>query len=358
MRTKEFVLKELFDFPSISSGMTEEFARRNKGDIPVYGGRKTETPLSYIKADLEGIKYFNNCLGWNREGSIGYVFYHKHKFTTNDHHRPMILKDQYKDYINLEYCRIVIQNAILTMGLSWGKTASKEKVSKLKIKIPVDDNGIPDINLQEEYALKLNKIEEYYSRLEEYYNKLNKCIIAIDDSFKVKNIKLLNTEIFETSIGKRVLKKDVVDSGIPLYSANPVETFGYVEQSNLSYFDRPSILWGIDGNFVWNYIEDSVEFATTDHCGRLQIIDERILPKFVYYALRKDAPNEGFSRTYRASLKRIRESISIDIPVDEFGNFDVNKQKLIIKKYEALDEIKESIKAKLQQIIESKIDFN
>lgn len=358
MRFNEYVLEELFEFPAISSGMTEDFARRHPGPIPVYGGKKTETALSHIQDEIPGVRYFENCLAWNREGSIGYVFHHRHRFTTNDHHRPMILKEEYKEFIDLDYCQIVIENAILTMGLTWGKTASKEKVSKVIIKIPVDESGNPDIQYQIKYAKKLNTIQKVFKKLEYYYQKLDNSILAINSDSAVTTLKLSDENLFSLSIGKRVLKKDVLLTGIPLYSANPLEVFGYVQEEQLKNFGKPSILWGIDGKFVWNYIDKNQVFSITDHCGRLQILDDNINPKYVYYYLRKEAPNEGFSRTYRASIKRMKETISIEVPIDEDGNFDLEKQDLLVEKYERLEALKSSLEKKLYKIISSSIDFN
>lgn len=124
---KSIPLDKLFHFPEIK-GLTEKFIRSHSGEIPVYGGRQTESPVGMVADNLEGVRYFENCLAWNREGSVGYVFFHKHRFTTNDHHRPMLLKEEYIGQICLEYVRKVLQQIILSSDLfEWSKTASKEK---------------------------------------------------------------------------------------------------------------------------------------------------------------------------------------------------------------------------------------
>lgn len=71
----------------------------------------------------------------------------------------MILKEKYKDVINLEYVRIVLEKKLLSLGLSWSKTAAKEKVKKIEIEIPVKENGEFDIEKQNEIVEKHNKIE-------------------------------------------------------------------------------------------------------------------------------------------------------------------------------------------------------
>ena len=152
-------IDDIFDLPSIK-GLTKTFIRNNKGNIPVYGGKVNDEPIGFIKDNLEGVKYFENCLGWNREGSVGYVFIHKEKFTTNDHHRPLIIKKDYKKQIDLTYSRMVIENVLMQQGFRWSKTASKEKVAKIKVPFPIKPNNEFDLEAQKEIADKYKKIEE------------------------------------------------------------------------------------------------------------------------------------------------------------------------------------------------------
>ena len=155
-------IEDVFNLPAIK-GLTKHFIQANQGDIPVYGGKITEEPIGYVKDGMSAVKYFENCLAWNREGSVGYVFWHKHKFTTNDHHRPMIVKEKYQGIVNLDYLRIEVEKVLMQQGYAWSKTASKEKVAKLLISIPVDSNGNFDIDAQNEIANRFKKIEEVKS---------------------------------------------------------------------------------------------------------------------------------------------------------------------------------------------------
>ncbi|MDR1226118.1 MAG: N-6 DNA methylase, partial [Prevotellaceae bacterium] len=164
--TKEYKLADLFDFPSIK-GLTKTFIKNNSGTIPVYGGRQDEVPIGYISDNLKNVKYFENCLGWNREGSVGYVFYHQHKFTTNDHHRPILIKDKYKNVIDHNYIKFTLQELLFQQGFKWSKTASKEKVQELKIEIPVDSSGNISLETQNKLAERINTIEEIKRKIQE-----------------------------------------------------------------------------------------------------------------------------------------------------------------------------------------------
>ncbi|MFH2013951.1 MAG: N-6 DNA methylase [Patescibacteria group bacterium] len=164
-------IEDIFDLPSIK-GLTKTFIKKNPGNIPVYGGSQDETPFGFVADNLKGLKYFENCLGWNREGSVGYVFWHKYKFTTNDHHRPLIVKKEHNRKLDLDYLRKTVEDVLMSQGFKWSKTASKEKVAKLSIKIPTNKNGDFDIESQKQIAEKYKKIEEIKSAINAELDKI------------------------------------------------------------------------------------------------------------------------------------------------------------------------------------------
>lgn len=348
MNTESFALKDLFNFPSIK-GVTEDYIRLNPGPIPVFGGRMTGKPIGYIADNLDSVRYFENCLGWNRQGSVGYVFYHPEKFTTTDDHRPMELKKSYQGLVDLQYVAIILEELLQSMGFSWGKTAGKNKVSTFSIEIPVDDERNIDTITQVKLRNKKLKTVELQSRLREYLDLLTNHLIDIGTSHETKNVSL-DDDVFSLKVGSRVLKKNIADFGVPVFSANVNIPFGFIEGSNLDGFDKPSLLWGIDGNFDWAFIEKGVVFATTDHCGRLQVNTDLILPEYVFYVLKNSSNSYGFDRTFRASLKNISE-VNVPIPVTPDGEYDVSEQFRVVEKYRKLLGVKSHVVSMLQNII-------
>lgn len=169
---KEIQISEVFILPAIK-GLTAKFVQENQGEIPVYGGKIEEVPIGYIKDNLDNVKYFEDCLSWNREGSVGYVFWHNHRFTTNDHHRPMEVKPEYRDVIDLSYMKYIVQEALMKQGFSWSKTASKEKVAKTIIAIPINTNGSFDLQAQMKISKKFRKIESIKSAINSELSKIS-----------------------------------------------------------------------------------------------------------------------------------------------------------------------------------------
>ncbi len=149
-----------------------------------------------------------------------------------------------------------------------------------------------------------------------------------------KEVMLGDKSLFHIFIGKRVLEKDASadEELIPVYSANVFQPMGYLEGSNLSDFTHPAILWGIDGNFEFNLIPKNRPFATTDHCGAVQILDSSIVPEFLLCALTRRRNEETFDRSFRASLTNM-SSFAVKVPVTKTGAFDVRAQKTIATRF-------------------------
>ena len=144
------------------------------------------------------------------------------------------------------------------------------------------------------------------------------------------NYRLSDKNYFDLSIGNRVLSDEVVENGsIPIYSANVFEEFGKIDKQNITDFSMPSILWGIDGDWMVNILPANKPFYPTDHCGVLRIKTDDIMPKYMALALQVEGEFERFSRSNRASTQRIANLI-IQIPsvadqqkiVDEIKTID------------------------------------
>jgi len=177
---------------------------------------------------------------------------------------------------------------------------------------------------------------------------------------KFAHIKITDANYFELGIGKRVLKKQVykVQSGIPIYSANVRVIFGYANKSNMSEFDAPYVLWGIDSYFEFNIMSKGVKFATTDHCGYIRIKNENILPEYVTYQLNRIKAEHSFDRSWRPSLTNMKK-VSIKIPIMptnhtiktcESYQFNLEEQERITKKFKLVQKVKTKL-----QLLEEEI---
>ena len=138
--------------------------------------------------------------------------------------------------------------------------------------------------------------------------------------------KLSDTQRFDISIGNRVISDEVEEYGkIPIYSANVFEEFGRTNKQNITDFSMPSIIWGIDGDWMVNLLPAGMPFYPTDHCGVLRIKTDEIIPKYMALALEYEGKLQKFSRNNRASSQRIR-NVTLQIPKD------IKKQQRVVDK--------------------------
>lgn len=144
-------------------------------------------------------------------------------------------------------------------------------------------------------------------------------------------------------IGKRVLNKELTEEGIPVYSANVFEPFGMIDKDIIKDFSKPSILWGIDGDWMVNTIPANLPFYPTDHAGVLRINTDKIHYRYLAHRLEQEGLREGFSRSYRASIGQI-EKLTVIIPSIEQQDEAISK----IEKIETLIEKEEKIINKIE----------
>ncbi len=198
--------------------------------------------------------------------------------------------------------------------------------------------------------------------VDEKTKRLKSLLVQYENASKSENfeihkfteVALGNEEYFNISIGERVLKKDTLTEGVPVYSANAFEPFGYIEKSNLDNFENNYVIWSIDGNFDFNLIPKKQPFATTDHCGAIEIINKHIIPEFLLFALNQQKQEESFDRSFRASLTNMR-LFKVKIPIDDNGEIDRKQQRTIAKRYLKLLEKKKeiiSVKKELDDVFE------
>lgn len=139
---------------------------------------------------------------------------------------------------------------------------------------------------------------------------------------------------------------------IPIYSANVKEPIGFHTKSNIINFKNNFVLWGIDGDFEFNYFKKDTPFISTDHCGAIRILSDDILPEYLTIQLENIKHKYGFDRGLRASLKNMK-TVSIQLPYTQEGLIDIQKQNEIVEKQQNIGETKKKIeeyKDKLKQL--------
>ena len=220
------------------------------------------------------------------------------------------------------------------------------KEEKIELGIIEEDKIIDIIEFSEKLNDISNTIKEHSELLKEVAEK-QKYVS------EYKKISLSNKDYFNLFIGKRLTKKELIhiNGNIPVYSANVKIPNSYNNQSNISDFSNNFVLWGIDGNFEFNFIPKNKPFTTTDHCGTIRILNDNILPEYLMLQLEKVKHKYDFDRGLRSSLKNM-QNVNIEIPFDIEGNIDIEKQKEVVEKYEYISKVRKIINEYKNQIEE------
>ena len=215
---------------------------------------------------------------------------------------------------------------------------------------------IPPIEIQQQVVNECKKFDDEYLKLYEEEQQSEEKIVKLFDEAQKKfqfEYKLSKESDFEIGIGKRVIQSQLNENGEMLvFSANVNEAVGRItRESIVDNFSVPSILWGIDGDWMVNYLESEIPFYPTDHCGYIRVKNAKILPEYFAVALEKEGAKAEFDRTNRASIERIK-TLSVRIPdriVQEevvfkcrqlkknISEIKQKKKKLLLKKEEVFD---------------------
>ena len=140
------------------------------------------------------------------------------------------------------------------------------------------------------------------------------------------------------------------DGAITVYSANVYEPFGYTKKEFIKDFSVESVLWGIDGDWMVNYMPKEKPFYPTDHCGVLRVKTSEVHPVYLRFALEIEGVEKRFSRSHRASTDRIK-ALTIKAPsIEEQNNFVEKLQNFEIQIDEA-QKVIDGAKNKKEEIL-------
>lgn len=139
----------------------------------IYDKERIEGKIPYITSSAEnnGIKYFvsnmnstyeSNVIAVNRNGSVGYAFYHKYSalFSNDCRKLKMLNCPRDNEAVSLFMATQIMQqkekyNYSLKMGTN--------RLSRQKIMLPIDDDGNPDYLYMEQYIKNI-----FYKKAKEY----------------------------------------------------------------------------------------------------------------------------------------------------------------------------------------------
>lgn len=173
----KLTIKDIFNLniKTNNSKFTKTFIDKNKGTIPVYSASKfpENVDYGYVKDGLSGIKYFEDCLTWNIDGSIGKVYLRKGRFSLSEKVIPLIVQEKYKDSLDLLFLKYTIELEFSKHYFGFDNKAGKGKIQEIEISIPTNENGEFDIIMQKQFAEKFKRIEEIKKSITDELDKIS-----------------------------------------------------------------------------------------------------------------------------------------------------------------------------------------
>lgn len=303
-----------------------------KCKVPVFSNGVTNNGLfGYTDTPM----IIQPCVTISARGTLGYCVFHDGPFVPIVRLIVCVPTSKYMP----QYIKYIMEGIDV---VNEGATTPQLSVPKVRqYKLP----NAP-IDVQKKIVSECSKAEEQYQKCIDNISRLKDdmdSVLADSYSKSTTVLRLDNEQVFNLSIGRRVLKSELKkDGAYEVFSANVFEPFGRTDSSLLSDFSKPSVLWGIDGDWMVNYLQADRPFYPTDHCGVIKVLDENvILPKYLVYPLLKAGEHERFSRANRASTERIK-ALTIRVP-------SINIQKETVSKVIEIENEINTLKQKMKE---------
>lgn len=153
---KEFFIE---DVANIISGQDIYESERIKGSIPYITATANNNGIGYFVGN-SNFTLEKNCLSVNRNGSVGYTFYHHYKALYSNDCRKLRLKYGINRYIGLF---ISIQITKQKDKYGYGYKMGTGRLKRQKIMLPINLDGTPDYGYMENYTkyLEYTKLQQY-----------------------------------------------------------------------------------------------------------------------------------------------------------------------------------------------------
>lgn len=153
----DFLLR---DICFIESGCDIYDAERIVGNTPYITSSAVNNGIKYFVGNTNGTLEAN-CISVNRNGSVGYSFYHKYEALYSNDCRKLRLKQR-----NNEYVSLFITNQIMKQKdkYNYSVKMGTGRLMKQKIMLPINELKLPDYDYMEQYVKNVmyNKYQLYF----------------------------------------------------------------------------------------------------------------------------------------------------------------------------------------------------
>ena len=358
-KMKEVSLNKIFDYKNGDSKLTKTYCNKHKGNYEVFSGT-TKGSFAFI----DTFSYEGDNLSFTTDGEYaGTIQILNGKYNVGSHRTLLIKKDE---NININYFKFILKDIIKSKYKN-GDVPSVHwnSIKNEKVKVPINEFGQYDYNVQTIIANTYNFIEESKNELIEKKDEILQIKVDFTSNIETKKVKI--TDLFKPCLGNGKYTKEVcLDSpGVyPVYSGNTFSEFSKIDSFD---FDGKYLTWSKDGLAGYIMYHDE-KFSITNHRGILmptekcrnidleyvKIVLEPIFRKNIKGRLGVNGKNE-YTTLSKDMILNINEKI--EIPITDTGEFDLQKQKDIVYKMKKIEEIKSTVIQQIDYLINTTIEI-
>lgn len=160
----EFWLSDIVD---IKSGIDIYERERTVGKTPYVTAKSVDNGIGYFVSNTNKT-FESDCISINRNGSVGYAFYHPYPSLFGNDTRKLVQKNKNK-YISIFMTRTLINQK---EKYGYGYKMGTERLKRQKILLPVNNLGEPDYSYMKKY-MQIEEIKQAY-KIIDYYIKSSK----------------------------------------------------------------------------------------------------------------------------------------------------------------------------------------
>lgn len=284
-----------------------------------------DTPYITATANNNGIGYFignknktleSECISVNRNGSVGYAFYHCYEALYGNDTRKL------KPFIKNKYTALFITHAITSQKdkYGYGYKMGTGRLKRQKIMLPVSDGEI-NYEYMENFIKNIEKkhIKNVLKYLDEYIY-----IYIIYNHFDNADWKeFFLDEICNINSGVRLTKANMQDGNIPFIGATDSNNgiTNFVSNTNASH-DKNVLGVNYNGSVVENFYHP-YSCVFSDDVKRVSFKDEQGQNKYCYMFLKQMIlqQKEKYRYAYKFNGDRMARQ-KVMMPVDELGDID------------------------------------
>ncbi|MDY3947217.1 MAG: restriction endonuclease subunit S [Ezakiella sp.] len=367
VKTKEIPFDELFDIER-GKVISRKYIDDNKGDYPVYS-TQLDSSFGYINSYM----YDGEYLIWNTDGLGGYIRRVDGKFSITNIVGIMKLKNEYKNYVNLEYIRRILEPIFRENVKGREGIGGKNEYTKInstmikdldiKINFPINEDGTFNIEKQKQIVSKYKVIEEMKNSILEKGLPFTLSNVQFDGKTPYIYIYIRVRDLFDIQRGKSTYTKTYCKNNkgdYPVYSADNNSPLGYRNAYDYDGKFLTSSINGIAG--ILNIING--KFST--NADRVVFIPkvENINLEYVKNILEPILRNKNKGRKglkgkneFTKLTPSMIEDEMIPIPYDVYGEIFSEKQSIIAANYKTIDMIKKEIENRLSELINIDLFF-